>query len=573
MVYNTLDKSLEGLEVDGAVLELESHFFKDLLGRLEDPVFVKNNQHKWIFTNQAFEELVGSNDLIGKSDSDFLPEDQVEQFYEGDNYVIRTQQSLTQEEEIGDGCYALVKKIPILLPDNTIGLFGIIFDISEYRKVQLEVEKLRLAKVQSRTDPLTGLANRRYLEEHFTQLLETNASVQESIGLLHIDLDQFKEINDTRGHLVGDAVLVHIAKVLKNCLGPQDFIARVGGDEFVVVTHGSGQSQLQNTAQKIVSAAAVPFDVEDERLSLSLSVGVAVAEQGDTSLHQMLKYADLALYRAKQNGRGRYEQFTSEIQQQHDDQCQQRDEFRIAIEQEHFVPFYQPLFDTKTLEVIGVEALARWNHPERGILTPDKFLQIALTEKRIVDLDSVILRKAVQDIIDLDNMGCHIPNLSVNVSPQSLAGQDFIDFVKELNFIPSQLCFELVESMLLDEPNATVTQNITMFRELGIGLDIDDFGSGHTSLLGLLEIGPDKVKIDKRLVIPILQSNTHYKLVKSIISMANSLNLHTVAEGVETEQHRQLLLSLGCDSLQGFGYARPMSVNDLQALLLRKAAA
>jgi EAL domain-containing protein (putative c-di-GMP-specific phosphodiesterase class I) len=127
--------------------------------------------------------------------------------------------------------------------------------------------------------------------------------------------------------------------------------------------------------------------------------------------------------------------------------------------------------------------------------------------------------------------------------------------------------------MLLDEPNATVTQNITMFRELGIGLDIDDFGSGHTSLLGLLEIGPDKVKIDKRLVIPILQSNTHYKLVKSIISMANSLNLHTVAEGVETEQHRQLLLSLGCDSLQGFGYARPMSVNDLQALLLRKAAA
>ena len=573
MVNNNPDKNLEGIEDDGAVLELESHFFKDLLGRLEDPVFVKNDRHKWIFTNQAFEELLGSDDLIGKSDADFLPEEQVEQFYEGDNYVIRTQQSLTLEEEIGDGCYALVKKIPILLPDKTIGLFGIIFDISEYRKVQLEVEKLRLAKVQSRTDPLTGLANRRHLEEHFTQLLDTNVNVQKPIGLLHIDLDQFKEINDTRGHLAGDAVLVHIAKLLKDSLGPQDFIARVGGDEFVVIVHGKSQLQLQSVAQKIVTAATLPVDIEGDRLTLSLSVGVAVAEQGDTSLHQMLKYADLALYRAKQNGRGRYEQFTSEIQQQHEDHCQHRDEFRVAIEQQHFEPYYQPLFDTKTLEVVGVEALARWNHPERGVLTPDSFLQIALAEKRIVDLDSAILRKAVQDIVDLGNMGCQIPNLAINISPQSLAGNDFIDFVKELNFIPSQLCFELVESMLLDEPNDTVTENIRMFRELGIGLDIDDFGSGHTSLLGLLEIGPDKVKIDKRLVIPMIESETHHNLVKSIISMAKSLNLHTVAEGVETEQHRQLLLSLGCDTLQGFGFARPMPISELQVLLLHKAAA
>lgn len=558
---------------DGAVLELESHFFRDLLGRLEDPVFVKNDQHQWIFTNLAFEELVGCHDLIGKTDADFLPEDQVEQFYEGDNYVIRTQQSLTQEEEIGEGCYALVKKIPILLPDKTIGLFGIIFDISEYRKVQLEVEKLKLAKVQSRTDPLTGLANRRYLETHFTRLLENNEIPKKPIGILHIDLDHFKEINDTKGHLLGDAVLTHISTVIKNTLGQCDFVARVGGDEFVAVIYGKGQSQLQSVSQKIITAAALPVQIEDEKITLSLSIGVAVADQGGTSLNQMLKSADLALYRAKHNGRGRYEQFTPQIQQQHNEQCRQRDDFRVAIEQQHFIPYYQPQFDMQTLEIVGVEALARWKHPEQGILLPFKFLQIALAEKRIVDLDSAILRIATQDLIDLSNLGCHIPSLSINVSPQSLDSHEFIDIVNEIDIIPNQLCFELIESMLLDEPNEHVTENIRTFRELGIRLDIDDFGSGHTSLLGLLEIKPDKVKIDKRLVIPMTESETHYEMVKSIIHMANSLELPTVAEGVETEEHRQLLLSLGCNTLQGFGYARPMPIDDLRVLLQKKAAA
>ncbi len=573
MNIQTINDHTDSPEDDGAVLELESHFFKELLGRLEDPVFVKNDRHQWIFANEAFEQLVGCDDLIGKTDADFLPQEQVEQFYEGDNYVIRTQQSLTQEEEIGGGCYALVKKIPILLPDKKIGLFGIIFDISEYRKVQLEVEKLKLAKVQSRTDPLTGLANRRYLEEHYAQLLKTNIDHQKPIGLLHIDLDYFKEINDCQGHLLGDAVLKHVSKTLKTCLGQKDFIARVGGDEFVVVIYEKNQSELQSIAQNIISKVNLPTEIEKHKLALSLSVGVAVAEQGNTSLNRLLKFADLALYRAKHNGRGRYELFTSQIQQQYDECCQQRDDFRAAIEKQQFIPFYQPQFDTKTLEIVGVEALARWDHPERGILLPYEFLQIAYAEKRFVDLDSAILLRAIQDLTELGNTDCYLPSLSINVSPQSLASHEFIEVVKEMEYLPHQLCFELVESMLLDEPNDVVAENVRMFRELGIGLDIDDFGSGHTSLLGLLEIGPDRVKIDKRLVIPMTESTTHFDLVKSIIQMANSLNLRTVAEGVESEEHRHLLLSLGCSTLQGFGYARPMPLSDLQVLLQQQAAA
>ena len=564
---------MSNVEKKSVVLELESHFFRELLGRLEDPVFVKNDKHQWIFTNSAFEELLGCNDLIGKTDADFLPEDQVGKFYAGDDEVIKNQYSLTQEEQIGDECFALVKKIPVKLPDGSMGLFGIIFDISEYRKVQLEVEKLRLANVQARTDPLTGLANRRYLEDYFTQQLENSQSSQKTIGLLHIDLDHFKEFNDTKGHLLGDRILVHLATTLRKCLEPEAFIARIGGDEFVAVICGKNMSQLKEDAQKIIAATAQPMALDGDNYTLSISVGLAFDNKGELTLMKMLKHADLALYRAKHNGRGRYEQFTSSIQKEHDEYRERRDDFRVALDQQQFIPYYQPQFNAKTLELVGVEALARWNHPEQGILPPDAFLDIAISEKRLIDLDQIILRKAVQDSIFLGNAGITLPALSINVSPQSLDNPDFVEFVRESVPVPDQVCFELVESMLLDEPNSVTTDKLNEIRDMGITLDIDDFGSGRTSLLGILEIKPDRLKIDKRLVIPMTESERHYEFVRTIIQVAMSLGIQTVAEGVESENHRVLLNKLGCSVIQGFGFARPMPLHELQAFVQRQAAA
>lgn len=387
-----IEPDIDGEGDNRPVQALAPEFFRALLGRLEDPIFVKNDKHQWIFTNEAFELLVGCGDLIGKTDADLLPADQVDKFYEGDDYVIRTQQSLTQEEQIGVGVYALVKKIPITLPDNTRGLFGIIFDISEYRKVQLEVEKLRLAKAQSRTDPLTGLANRRHLEEHYTNLFERNKLPHSCVGLLHIDLDYFKEINDTKGHLSGDAVLVSLANTLRECVRDSDFIARIGGDEFVIVVDGQPKSKLEDIARRIIAGMEKPSTIDNDEVTTSVSVGVAFDDSGKLTLNQMLKFADLALYRAKHNGRGRYEQFTPSIQQEHEELRRQRSEFREAIEQGQFFPVYQPQFDAEALTVVGVEALARWDHPERGVLLPMEFLEIAVSERRLVDLDRAILR-------------------------------------------------------------------------------------------------------------------------------------------------------------------------------------
>jgi diguanylate cyclase (GGDEF)-like protein/PAS domain S-box-containing protein len=553
--------------------ELESDFFKELLGRLEDPVFVKNNQHQWVFANQAFKDLIGCEDLIGKTDADLLPADQVENFYEGDNNVIRTQTSLTQEEQVGEGCYALVKKSPIRLPDQSIGLFGIIFDISEYRKVQLEVEKLRLAKVQSRTDPLTGLANRRYLETYFAQINEESQSVPMSTGLLHIDLDYFKAINDTKGHLVGDAVLVHLASTMRDSVGSTGFIARIGGDEFVVVIRDISQSALKGLAQKIISAVEKPVVLENEKCAFSISVGVALDSNGSLTLNEMLKFADMALYYAKDNGRGRYEEFTPRVQHEHNESRRQRDELRRALDENEFIPFYQPVYDAATLQMIGVEALARWDHPERGILLPFEFLHVVASERRMVDLDRAIMSAALNDARILQESGCAMPGLSINLSPESLASDDLVEYVQQLKPFPNGVFFELVESMLLDEPNGVLRDRLDGLRALGISLDIDDFGSGHTSLLGMLEAKPDRVKIDKRLTLPMTESQKHYDLVKSVIQIAQSLNMETIAEGVESQLHCEQLLELGCTSLQGFGLARPMPLSDLKALLLEKDAA
>lgn len=551
---------------------LQPAFFQALLGRLEDPVFVKNQWHQWVFTNEAFNQLVGSDDLIGKTDADLLPENQVAKFYEGDDYVIDTQTSLTQEEEIGEGCYALVKKIPITLPDNSPGLFGIIFDISEYRKVQLEVEKLRLAKVQSRTDPLTKLANRRHLESHYAKLLEQDHSPQPVRGLLHIDLDFFKEINDSKGHLYGDAVLVQLANTLRSCVRANDFIARIGGDEFVAIVNGRHPSESEAVAARIIDSLARPAVIEGETCTLGVSIGIATDSDGALSLKHMLRSADVALYRAKHNGRGRYEHFTTTIQREHNQLIQQRDEFRAAIANKQFFPVYQPQFDCDTLELIGVEALARWRHPKRGILPPAEFLDMATAEKRLVELDREILRIAIEDARWLQSHGYDMPPLSVNASSQSLASSDLLDYVRQLSPLPDGICFELVESMLLDEPSGIVLDNLEGLRELGISLDIDDFGSGHASLLGLLEAKPDRVKIDKRLVIPMTDSGKHFNLVKSIVHIAESLGMDTIAEGVESDAHRILLKDIGCRSIQGFGFARPMLLGELQSRLQQRAA-
>jgi diguanylate cyclase (GGDEF)-like protein len=410
-------------------------------------------------------------------------------------------------------------------------------------------------------DPLTGLANRRYL----TQILEELSEAQEkdgSIAIFHIDLDRFKQINDTRGHAAGDYVIAHAAAVLKSLVRGDDFVARIGGDEFVIVARSDGDTRaLAALATRIISELAKPVLYKKGYCRFGASIGIAYARLADTNPAKLLVNADIALYRAKDSGRGRYAFFSGHLQREIVEKQNVADDILNGLDRNEFFPVYQPQFDARTLQVIGVETLVRWNHPERGILAPGQFIRIAEDIKAINRLDSFVLERGLRDILSFRDAGIEIPRLSVNMSLRRLCDPNLIRSLEDWDLPKGLLAFELVESIFLDDgdSDASISRAIKSLKKFGIDIEIDDFGTGHASILGLLRVRPARLKIDQQLVKPIVRSAKQRRLLQSIIEMGKALGIGIVAEGVESMEHAELLRDLGCDILQGFALAMPMT--------------
>jgi EAL domain-containing protein (putative c-di-GMP-specific phosphodiesterase class I) len=273
--------------------------------------------------------------------------------------------------------------------------------------------------------------------------------------------------------------------------------------------------------------------------------------------------ADTALYRAKEKGRGRFEYFTPELRAEVRLFKQTADLLQQAIPAKQFVPFYQPVVDAQTLRLSSVEALARWLHPEEGVLSPARFLQTAEKLNIVDQIDELILKQAVADLRTWSSQGITVPSVSVNVSYKRLRQNNLLKSVADLGIVPGTVNFEFLESIFLDEADDELTLELDFLRELGIGIDIDDFGTGHTSFVSLFKLNPRRLKIDRQLIGPITQSAEQRKIVRSIIGIARTLEIEVVAEGVETMGHVKLLQRMGCDYLQGYAVARPMSSPDL----------
>ncbi|MCV9963107.1 EAL domain-containing protein [Pararhizobium sp. BT-229] len=409
-------------------------------------------------------------------------------------------------------------------------------------------------------DPLTGLGNRRMLDKELETLSVARKDGLQNIAILHIDLDRFKQINDTLGHAAGDAMLVHASEILRSNVRAGDMVARIGGDEFVVlVADPPGKAFLSSLSERIIKEMRQPVDYNGFPCRFGVSIGIAVAGDMAIDERQLLVNADIALYRAKENGRNRYEFFTDALQAEIITTKRIADEILEGIEKHQFVAWYQPQFDAGTLRLSGVEALVRWNHPREGVLTPDKFLHIAEELNVVATIDRIVLDRALIDAMRWAAMGIDVPKISVNVSARRLSDDTLLDSLQGLSFTPGQLSFELVESIFLDESDDIVTANIEGIKKLGIDIEIDDFGTGHTSIVSLLKIKPKRLKIDRQLVAPILQSRNEQALIRSIIEIGRSLGIETVAEGVETMAHAEMLGLLGCDLLQGYAFARPLS--------------
>ncbi|MBB4066809.1 bifunctional diguanylate cyclase/phosphodiesterase [Gellertiella hungarica] len=449
--------------------------------------------------------------------------------------------------------------------NGVVRMIGANWDITRDVMMQSALRDARdQLEHQSLHDALTGLPNRRFLE----RLLKTEEGEEEGLGLIHADLDRFKEVNDTFGHRAGDAVLKAAADRIRSLVGPGEFASRIGGDEFVIVTRGaSAEERSRSLADALVGAMSEPIDFEGHFCRIGCSAGVAVQTFRHENPLQLLGNADIALYEAKKRGRNRFEFFSDGLRLAAVQAKKTADELIVALEQDEFVPYFQPQFDAVTLDIVGAEALARWNHETRGLLTPDRFLSVAEATNRVADIDAVIFEKALFHLARWQANGFQIPSVSVNISAQRLGDDRLFDSLNRIAFKPGSVSFELLETIYLDDPDVSLVAAVRRLKAAGIDIEIDDFGSGHASIVSLLELAPKRLKIDRKLVAPIRDSLSRRQMVASIIEIGRSQGIEIVAEGVETMEHAAILRDLGCHALQGYAFAKPMPANAMMAFM------
>ena len=438
----------------------------------------------------------------------------------------------------------------------------------EARNAQLESVRADLEHMAMH-DALTGLPNRRFLDKVLDECAASPDHTTHRIALMHIDLDWFKQINDTLGHAAGDAVLVHVAHVLQEIADAGDFIARIGGDEFVVLCRQPtlDRTQMAMKAHRIIAEIRQPIAYEHHLCRTGASVGIAMESSRDTDLKQMLMSSDMALYEAKNKGKNGFEFFTRELQQRVVLTKQLADDILRGIEQNEFTAFFQPKFDAKTRQIVGAEALARWLHPVQGTLVPGAFLRVADELNVVAVIDRLVFDQALVQFNRWQDADLGVPALSLNVSMRRLNDHRLIDGLRNLKFEKGSLSFELLESIFLDNPDENISSNIEQLKELGIDIEIDDFGTGHASMIGLFKLQPKRIKLDRQFVTPIVHSAEKRRMVSAIIDMAKAMNIGVVAEGVESLEQARVLEELGCESLQGYAFSRPLSALEFEAFV------
>jgi diguanylate cyclase (GGDEF)-like protein/PAS domain S-box-containing protein len=446
---------------------------------------------------------------------------------------------------------------------RVVGHFGIVHDISARK------ENERLLKYLATHDQLTGLPNRNLLVEHLGLSLARAARSGRKVAVMFIDLDRFKTVNDTLGHDAGDHLLESLAARFRDHLRKSDILGRLGGDEFGVLLDDIDDIQdAATSAQKLIDLAAEPFRIGGHEFYVTASIGIAVSPGDGTEPGVLLKNADIAMYRAKGQGKNTYQFFSAEATASTFEQLMLESALRKALERHEFVLHYQPIVNLSTGRAEAVETLLRWRHPELGVVSPARFIPMAEETGLIVPIGAWVLREACRQFATLT--GVTDLRVAVNLSPRQLGSSDVVNIVREAlaasGMAPGLLRLEVTESSMMQNPEAAV-RTLQALRALGVTIAVDDFGTGYSSLSFLRRFPIDGLKIDQSFVRDVVDDENDAAIARAVIAMGRSLRLDIVAEGVETEAQLDFLRTEGCDKAQGYLFSRPLEFEALQAWL------
>lgn len=538
-------------------------------------VFIKDTEGRYLYANRPALELMGTtaDEIRGKTDAAFFPSDTAAALMANDRRALDAQERVVEEEVTrGQGDHEWRTYLSVKMPlrdaqGQVYALCGISTDLTAHRQAQEQIHAL------VNYDPLTHLPNRRLLLDRLQQSLQAHRRSQLDGAVLLVDVDGFSLMNNTLGYEFGDQLLREVASRLSAQVRSEDTVARLGSDEFVLLLHdlsgmpAEAADQVQGVLAKIRRLFETPFALGEHRHVTSACVGVALFSDADDQTDDLLKLADLALHQAKAEGRGAMCFFNPEMQAHARQRADMEAELRQALIEQQFVLEYQPQFDDSG-QVIGVEALVRWEHPVRGRIPPGQFIGVAESCGLILPLGRWILEAACWQLVKWQ----HHPVMrhwvmAVNMSARQFRQERFVEDVmavlERTGASPALLELELTESLLVDDVG-TVTSKMGELRRLGVQFALDDFGTGYSSLNYLRQLPLNRLKVDKSFVDALTKSASDVAIVKTIVTLADALGLHVIAEGVETDEQKQALARLGVRQFQGYLLARPMPAQALE---------
>ncbi|MBD2109714.1 EAL domain-containing protein [Nodosilinea sp. FACHB-13] len=547
--------------------------YRLIADNMSDLVCLHNTEGEFLYVSPSVQSLLGyaATDLLGKRLQDFC--------HPADSDCIQLQfQPLPEQGESSTSCYrfrcqsghhiwleTLAK--PVL--DDAGAITGI---VTSSRDVSRRVEVEHRLRHDALHDALTQLPNRDWLAKRLElELMQCSWYGGHRFGLLMVDLDRFKAVNDSLGHLLGDKLLVAVANLLKGCVRDIDMVSRWGGDEFVIFLERiTAANEVIQVANRIQATLENPIALDGKIIFTSVSIGILIGDGSYANSNDIFRDVDIALYRAKEMGRNRYEIFSLEMYQQAIARLNLENELRLAIQQQHFVVHYQPIVSLKTRSLLGFEALARWQHPTQGLIMPGEFIDLAEDTGLIKPLGGQILRQVCETLSQWSasySLGNGF-QVSVNVSGQQFRDPAFIHTVDRIlvdtGVAGRWLKFEITERILLEQ-SESIASTLAAIRSRGIELSIDDFGTGYSSLRYLSQFSVQTLKIDRSFVNQM--QPTRQGIVQAIVDLAHNLEMTCIAEGVETELQLTQLLSLGCEAAQGYFFARPLPVEAATQML------